>query len=149
MLSLMASLRYRMQPQLREAQLDLRWLIADEEVLDGVQGTPARQILRIAQEALANAVRHSNASVVKVICCYSRRDDALRMEIADNGVGFQSGQLAVGAGDQPSLGKGLVGMHERARKLGGQLSIGGLRGTGVHVLLRVPMEGLRPAPPLL
>lgn len=148
-LSLMASLRYRMQPLLREAQIDLRWLIADEEVLDSVQGASARQILRIAQEALANAVRHSNASVVKVICCYSRRDDALRVEIADNGVGFQSGQLAVGAGDQPSLGKGLVGMHERARKLGGQLSIGGLRGTGVHVLLRVPMKGLRQAPPLL
>lgn len=147
-LSLLASLRYRMQPLLREAGVDLRWLIADEEVLDGVQGAPAREILRIAQEALANAVRHSGASIVKVICCYSRRDDALRLDISDNGVGFQSSQLAVGAGDAPPLGKGLGGMHERARKLGGQLSIEGPPGTGTHVLLRVPMDRLYRSPSL-
>lgn len=137
-LSLLGSLRYRMQPLLDEACIDLRWLIADEEILDSVRGDAARHILRIAQEALANVVRHSGASAVTVVCCHARTGQALRLEIADNGVGLPLQRAAGGAGEAP-LGKGLSGMRMRARRLGGQLLFESRHGQGLRMVLRVPL----------
>lgn len=142
-LSLLASLRYRMQPLLIASGIDLRWLVADEDVLERVRGEPARQILRIAQEALANAVRHSGADVVTVICCQVKARQLLRVEIADNGVGLQPQRVAVGERVTLPQGKGLSGMKARAHRLGGQLSIRSGRGRGVRLSLRVPMDRLR------
>ncbi|HMN21133.1 MAG TPA: hypothetical protein PKA16_07050 [Ottowia sp.] len=137
-LSLLASLRYRMQPLLDDARIDLRWLIADEEVLDSVRGDAARHVLRIAQEALANVVRHSGASAVTVVCSHARSAQALRLEIADNGVGLPLQRAAGGASDAP-LGKGLSGIRARARQLGAQLSFESRHGQGVRMVLRVPL----------
>lgn len=137
-LSLLGSLRYRMQPLLDEACIDLRWLVADDEILDSVRGDAARHVLRIAQEALANVVRHSGASAVTVVCCHARTGQALRLEIADNGVGLPLQRAAGGAGEAP-LGKGLSGMRMRARRIGGQLTFESRHGQGVRMVLRVPL----------
>lgn len=137
-LSLLASLRYRMQPLLDEACIDLRWLIADEDVLDSVRGDAARHVLRIAQEALANVVRHAGASAVTVVCSYVRTARVLRLEIADNGVGLPLRRAAGGADEAP-LGKGLSGMRARARHLGAQLSLESRHGQGMRVVLRLPL----------
>lgn len=143
LLSLLANLRYRMQPLMQAAHIDVHWAIADEQWLDAIRGGPARQVLRIAQEALANAVRHSGASRVSLTCCYARSNAALLLEIADDGVGMRPPGNGVGA-TVLMLGKGLSGMHARARQLGGRLSIQGQRGAGVHLVLKVPMRKLRP-----
>jgi signal transduction histidine kinase len=73
-------------------------------------------LYRIAQEALNNALKHSGATAVAVRVRLGGA--ALTLEIEDNGRGFDAGQSRPRAG-----GFGLTGMAERARQLGGQLSI--------------------------
>lgn len=87
-------------------------------------------ILRIADEALQNAVRHANAEHVQVRLTAEHR--TLTIEVTDDGVGF--------APEQPELRSrhlGLTSMEERARELGGQLEIRSAPGTGTTVRLEV------------
>ncbi|MFC1989886.1 PAS domain S-box protein [Chloroflexota bacterium] len=74
-------------------------------------------LFRIAQEAVRNIRRHAQASEAELTIEFT--GDMLRVSIRDNGKGFS---LPSRPGDMASLGKlGLVGMHERAKLLGGTL----------------------------
>lgn len=142
----LASLRYRMQPLLAAAGMDLQWNLVDEERLEQACGPGARQVLRVAQEALANAVRHSGGDVVAVSCCHMQADNALLLEISDNGRGMAYERYArtvdAGAPHQAAQGKGLSGMVLRARQMDGQLSVESAPGEGTRVRLQVPMAAL-------
>jgi PAS domain S-box-containing protein len=87
-------------------------------------------LYRIAQEALTNVARHSQATRVDVIL--ERRDGQVVLIVEDNGVGFDP---SVTAGD-PS-GFGLVGMQERAALVSARLEIESAPGEGTTVLLRL------------
>ena len=90
-----------------------------------------REVLRIAQEALSNALRHAGASRVGVSLAVD--DGRLRMEVADDGAGFDP--------DDPELRSrrlGLTSMEERAERLGGRLEIVSAPGSGAVVRLEVP-----------
>jgi len=94
---------------------------------------PAAEVglLRIAQEALNNAGRHSGATMIEVSLC--RRDCALELSVQDDGCGFDPE-----AG--PAAGSfGLVGMSERARLAGGSLEISTAPGSGTRVTVRLPL----------
>ena len=99
------------------------------------QGIPAdterdRELLRIAQEALQNALKHSQAQRVAVRL---RADDGLlTLEIEDDGVGFDPD-----AASSRSRSLGLTSMEERARRLGGRLVIRSSPGAGTTVRLEV------------
>ena len=93
-------------------------------------------VLRIAQEALHNAVRHAAAQHVTV--AVSGCDDGPVLTIADDGVGFDPGDPAL-----RSRRLGLTSMEERARELGGQLTVRSAAGAGTTVTLTLPA---RPAP---
>lgn len=146
--SLMANLRYRTRPLLEAAGIDMDWHMADEALLEQVQGVPAREILRIAQESLANVVHHADASEVMVTLCHMKAQDALWLEIRDNGQGIapEGAQAPEDmAPTQPAGrpgGKGLPGMRRRARHLGGQFDIRGVPGEGTRVTLQVPLASL-------
>jgi signal transduction histidine kinase len=150
-LSLLASLRYRMQPLLEAAGIRLRWQVADPAVLEAVQGDAARQLLRIAQEALANALRHSGARQITLTCCHVKSRNSVLLEIEDDGVGLPPHGRAIGADSAPAgrapLGKGVRGMHRRARGLGARLVIDAAPGRGTRVRLLAPMARLRAGPP--
>jgi signal transduction histidine kinase len=91
----------------------------------------AAEVLRIAQEALQNALRHAGATRVDVRL--HAEDGHLRVAVADDGVGFDP--------DEPGLRSrrlGLTSMEERARALGGTLSIESRPGAGTTVTLEVP-----------
>ncbi|MDO5623561.1 MAG: ATP-binding protein, partial [Pseudomonadota bacterium] len=143
----LASLRYRMQPLMAAAGMRLHWEIADEDLLEQVQGDAARQVLRMAQEALANVVRHSDADEVLVSCRHDKQGDALVLEVADNGVGMAPALRTAPALDESAAagGRGLVGMERRARRLGGRLRIEAAHGQGTRVRLLLPMAGLHAA----
>ena len=146
LLSHLASLRYRMQPLLAAAGIDLEWQIADEPALESVQGDAALQFLRLAQEALANVVRHSGANRVVLTCCHVKAQQALMLEVADNGVGMPTGLRTVHPdtfSEGESLGKGMRSMARRAARLGGLLVVEGVHGQGTRIRLLVPMA--RPA----
>jgi len=89
---------------------------------------------RIAQEAMNNALKHANASRIDVELLQGERLVTLR--ISDNGSGFdKSGQKR-----QASLrwGLGLLGMHERAAAIGGNVVIKSTPGTGTIVECTAP-----------
>jgi signal transduction histidine kinase len=90
-----------------------------------------RELLRVAQEALSNALRHARARSVRVLL--ELRPLAVRMVISDDGVGFDPGDRHVRA-----THLGLTSMRERARDLGGSLEIESSPGAGTEVRLEVP-----------
>ena len=103
--------------------------------LEVEEGLPARplgnagaEILRVIQEALTNARRHSEASCVWV--SVKVKGDELVAEVADDGRGFEPSTLS---------GVGLNSMQERAAALGGNLEVESPLGQGTTVRLRVPI----------
>jgi PAS domain S-box-containing protein len=91
-------------------------------------------LFRIAQEALSNTRRHSNASAVSI--SIDIEDTALTMIISDDGIGFSIPQRASELVQSGRLG--IVGMRERARLVGGTLVIQSESEKGTTVTLRVP-----------
>ena len=91
-------------------------------------------ILRIAHEALNNAVRHARADHITVRL--SQRPDVVTVEVRDDGVGFDPHRA-----DVRSRHLGLTSMEERARELGGRLEIRSAPGSGTAVVLRVEGDG--------
>jgi len=90
-------------------------------------------LFRIAQEAVRNIWRHSKASAAELLIEFT--DGLLRISIRDNGKGFKSPHRP---GDLASLGKlGLVGMHERAKVLGGDLVLKSEPGSGTQIVVEV------------
>jgi two-component system sensor histidine kinase UhpB len=88
-------------------------------------------VYRIAQEALANAVRHANAS--RVVVTLAARDGILHLEVADDGRGFDPAA-------RPAVALGLASMEERALALGGRLEIRSAPGAGTTVTLACPLD---------
>ena len=87
---------------------------------------------RIAQEALANCLRHSGTSAVEV--GLARRDGCLVLDVRDFGAGFGS------TPDPNARGLGLQSMRERARLLGGDVSIEATPGRGTRVTARLTIR---------
>jgi two-component system sensor histidine kinase UhpB len=84
-------------------------------------------VYRVAQEALSNAARHSEAEHVKVTL--SRADGRVELEVADDGSGF--------AFDKSQRGLGIDGMRERALLIGAALNVESRPGQGTTVRLKV------------
>lgn len=107
----------------------------DVAVDEDCAATPFTEAMafRIVQEALTNAVRHSQASVIRVeVGCAS---DQLAIRVIDDGVG---GAMSPG-------GHGLVGMSERAASVGGVLTAGPMDSGGWRVEARLPLRTERGA----
>ncbi|MFN8239969.1 MAG: PAS domain-containing sensor histidine kinase [Bacteroidales bacterium] len=89
-------------------------------------------IFRIAQEALTNVARHSGASEVTVKV--SSSPGSVTVMISDNGKGIGVEEIR----NHKSLG--LLGIKERARAFGGEVSISGSPGAGTVVLAKLPLD---------
>ena len=90
----------------------------------------AEQLLRIAQEAIRNAVRHADATRLDVRLEYSGR--FVHLSVSDNGRGLQPEP-------REAPGWGLVNMRERARQIGGRLTLANNPGAGMRVELVAPL----------
>lgn len=88
---------------------------------------------RIVQESLTNARKHAGQSASAEIGLFYE-DDAVTLEISDDGAGAMSTLAATGAGN------GLVGMRERVEIYGGELSAGAIAGGGFRVRARLPIR---------
>ncbi len=102
-----------------------RRLSADVELL----------LFRIAQEALSNVWRHSEATKAQILVEFD--DRKTKLTVSDNGKGFE---LPGSAGDLARNGKlGLAGMQERARLLGGSAKVESEPGKGTTVTIEAPV----------
>ena len=93
----------------------------------------AHTILRISQEAVANAVIHGKGRTVRVML--EAKDSVVELTISDDGRGFD---LALADARQGHFG--ITGMKERAAKLGGQLEITSSESEGTRVTVRLPIS---------
>jgi signal transduction histidine kinase/ligand-binding sensor domain-containing protein len=92
-----------------------------------------QQLLRIAQEAVTNVLKHAGASRIRVVLHTGER--RLFLRIVDNGSGFEQH----GAFSSQDGHFGLIGMRERAERLGGELGLSSEPGGGTEVEVRVPL----------
>lgn len=90
------------------------------------------EIVMIVREALWNAHTHGRSMQIDVCVAFS--EDNLAIEIQDDGIGFDSAAVIVEA----ELHYGLIGMRERAQRLGGELHIQSNAGSGTTVRLLLP-----------
>ena len=97
----------------------------------GGSGARDREILRVAQEALQNAIRHADPQRVGVRL--ARHDGRLELEVSDDGAGFDPADPELRA-----RRLGLTSMEERAQRLGGTLEIRSAPGAGTTVRLEAP-----------
>lgn len=88
---------------------------------------------RIVQESASNAVRHSGATYLSVLVKFA--PETVELEISDNGRGFDPELFD----DYDSGHLGMVGMHERARSLGGQLNVHSFLNGGTKVTVQIPL----------
>lgn len=93
-------------------------------------------LYRLAQESLSNVRRHAGASHVDVTLTYG--EEAVKLEIRDNGVGFE---VPTDPAEMMRTGRlGLMGMHERARLFGGRTVIESHPGEGTTVTVVIPLS---------
>jgi signal transduction histidine kinase len=132
-LGLAGALRWLAGNCSRGGQLDVTTSITD---VDALVGADAQIILyRIVQEALTNVRKHAQAR--RVSLSVDTNKDRLAVVVEDDGTGFDAEVVtARGATDR---GLGLATMEERARMLGGSLSIASAMGKGTRLTLRVPV----------
>ncbi|MCA6095380.1 GAF domain-containing sensor histidine kinase [Streptomyces sp. SCA3-4] len=100
----------------------------------GVRALPAAQeeaLLRVAQEALHNALRHSGAGAVTVTL--SRRGQGAALRVSDDGCGFRPSAVR-----RAGRHLGLVSMRDRASGVGGRLRVVSEPGKGTTIEMEVP-----------
>ena len=116
-------------------------LVAREDAKANVRirGTPMplpgqieMNLLRIGQEAVANAVKHGRAKQVDIELQY--KSSSVSLTVTDNGTGFVTTQAS------PTGHFGLLDMHERAQSMASQLEIVSEPGSGTRVVVDVPVS---------
>lgn len=99
------------------------------------------ELLRVAQEALTNVVKHANATDLTVRLTFT--PDELQLRVEDNGVGFSTKKDV----DQPIQrtdlsGYGLIGMRERTERIQGEIEINSSPSHGTCIVVSVPLANV-------
>ena len=84
-------------------------------------------LFRVVQEAINNAIKHSNSSLVIINLSFEEKDQ-IKLEVKDNGQGT----------DSLEGGFGLIGMKERIRLINGAVEINSSKGQGFCIKVTVP-----------
>ncbi|MBL8301211.1 MAG: ATP-binding protein, partial [Ideonella sp.] len=115
----------------------LRWEIPCDVTVGGsdfaLDDLRATALFRIVQESLTNVARHARARQVQIVV----RSDGQRLHLSvrDDGVGFDTAQAQDRGGSF-----GLLGMRERALKIGARLSVDSRPGDGTTVRVDLPLN---------
>ena len=116
-------------------QVDVRTDLADVRLPDHIE----LALYRIAQECLQNVVKHARATEARLTFTVDSGDngDVARLEIVDDGVGFDTLEHPLGSDEMG--GYGLLSMAERAEIVGGRLHIRSRPGSGTAVTATIPV----------
>ena len=128
---LWAALEWHAQEFVQSAELELAWHMDVPATLH-LPEPAAIAVFRIFQEMLSNVGRHAQASAIDI--AIDVQDDVLQLRVRDNGVGATRQAL------EAPTAYGVMGMRERARQLGGQLTITSEPGQGACLQLLIPLE---------
>ncbi len=114
--------------------IQVRCQLAD--VRDQLSAEAALRLFRVLQEGLNNVVKHSEAT--NALVELAREPSHVRLTICDNGKGFAPGAVTPTVAGH---GFGLVGMQERARMMGAELTVDSEPGHGTTITIVVPASG--------
>jgi PAS domain S-box-containing protein len=120
---------HRLIAQIRSAAMDTTLYYEIEGTVYALPNEVENNLLRMGQEALTNAIKHANADEIRVKLRYDR--DRFCLRVKDNGQGFGVGSIS------SSEGFGLLGMSERAERIGAQLTIRSQPGQGTEIIVVV------------
>ncbi|WP_404788375.1 PAS domain S-box protein [Altericista sp. CCNU0014] len=123
---------HRLVAQFRTAALETTLYYEIEGAVYSLPTEVESNLLRMGQEALTNAIKHANADEIRVELVYER--DRVCLRVKDNGQGFGVGSIPA------SEGFGLLGMSERAERIGAQLTIRSQPGQGTEIIVIVNQE---------
>lgn len=132
--------RSRNSRKIKQAGFELHWAVEDIATPAGFGAEKTLQLLRIVQEAITNAIKHSSGNTITVSTGTDTHSGHSFVQIADNGAGIPSNY-------QP--GKGLTSMRKRAAAIGAQLSLGNAfsdRGTSLRITLPLTVQALMQSP---
>jgi len=130
LVSLLATMRYRLGKRLQMGGLKLEWDVQDLPPLAWLEPPDALHVLRLMQEALNNVLKHASASRVRMVTRHHGSYVEIRVE--DDGAGFDLQTI--------QHGRGLKSQIKRAQRLGGKLRIDSSPGMGTRLSLRLPVE---------
>jgi signal transduction histidine kinase len=129
--TVLATLRYRLQPRLEAAGLKVGWDVAELPALAILTPQMVLQIQRVLLEAFTNVLRHANATRIDISARSIDHPPALVLEVKDNGAGFAATQ-------QKPHGLGIQNMRHRSEAIGATLLIEPADGGGTRVRLTLP-----------
>jgi signal transduction histidine kinase len=135
LVSLLATMRYRLGKRLQIGGLKLEWDVQDLPPLAWLEPPDALHVLRLMQEALNNVLKHASASRVRMVTRHHGSYVEIRVE--DDGAGFDLQTI--------QHGRGLKSQIKRAQRLGGKLRIDSTPGMGTRLSLRLPVDRGNPA----
>ena len=98
------------------------------------------RLFRIIQEAVINISKHAEASQVSV--ALDMEDGKVRIEISDDGVGFNVDEVLLGIDMGVNAGYGILGLKERVALLEGTINIVSAPGEGTQVTISIPLSSL-------
>ncbi|MDM0025403.1 sensor histidine kinase [Variovorax saccharolyticus] len=130
----LAMLRYRIQPSLGRLGVELHWKVEDHPALERLPSLSVTHSLRIAQEAVANVMRHAGASELTMSCRCLQDGHGVELQVVDNGRGMPPASASA-----RHQGRGLRGMQRRAEEAGLRLAITDAPGRGTAVRLTIPV----------
>jgi signal transduction histidine kinase len=115
--TLLANLRYRMEPQFKASDIELQWDVELLDPLPHLDDKGMHNLQFLVYGAISNVLQHSCASVLRIEA--RRQPQGVQVCIVDNGCGFDT--------SQPKR-KGLLSMEERAKAIGATLVVYSARG---------------------
>ena len=118
-----------LQPHVNDSRVSVRFNVARSKITDNT----AHALLRVIRELVINAIRHGNATVIKVAGALDQT--TLHSSVTDNGCGFNPDTA-------PGILQGhfgLQGVRERIDELGGMIEISSAPGQGAKVTISIPI----------
>jgi signal transduction histidine kinase len=150
LLVVLGNLRYRMEPRLNAAGIELDWAVADLPPLAWLDAENVRNVLRIVQEAFTNTLKHAKATRITLSTSVDVSNARVVVRVTDNGTGLAPASNGQGNGNGkgsngvigPYSGRGLDNMRQRAAKLNGSVEVMPMVGGGTCVNLYLPLAKL-------
>ena len=111
--SLLANLRYRLEPRLKAAGIELSWGVEQLPLMTWLDALAMRHVQFMVYEAISNALQHAGATVMRIELKPTQEGGA-QLRVMDNGCGFDLSQVKQ---------QGLSSLRERAKSLNALLQV--------------------------
>lgn len=130
-LGLVKAMRWQVQEYKKRTDLNFKFNIKLRKV-DFLDKNQSTALFRIFQEAMINIIRHAKASEVNIVL--QSKNDHMQFVISDDGIGITDEQR------ESTSSLGIIGMRERSRILGGNITIERIAKEGTRIELHIPLN---------